>query len=126
MFWVGLLIGALSLATALVAPSGDVPHWQSMVFTTLVVAQLFQALAVRANTDSLFAIGVLSNPYMFGAIVLSFAAQLAVLYVPPLAAIFATTPLPAKDLLICIGLGAIVLPAVEFEKWLARRGLSYR
>jgi Ca2+-transporting ATPase len=126
MLWMGLLIGALSLLTALWAPAGDTSHWQSMVFTTLVVAQLFQALGMRTDTDSLLKVGLLSNAYMFGAVALSFAVQLAVLYVPPLSAIFNTTPLPLGDLAICLGLGAIVLPAVELEKWLARRGLSYR
>jgi Ca2+-transporting ATPase len=126
MIWVGLLIGGLSLGTVFWAHLDDVAHWQSMVFTTLVLAQLFQALAVRSERESLLTIGLLSNRYLAGALLLSFAVQLAVLYVAPLAAIFGTQPLPLPDLAVCIGLAAVVLPAVELEKWLARRGYAFR
>ena len=47
--WVGLLIGGLSLGTSFWADGQSVPYWQTMVFTTLVIAQLSQALAVRSE-----------------------------------------------------------------------------
>jgi Ca2+-transporting ATPase len=36
-----------------------------------------------------------------------------------------TVPLPLPDLLFCLALGLIVLPAVEVEKWLVRRRYLY-
>jgi hypothetical protein len=35
---------------------------------------------------------------------------------------FNTAPLVWYDLLLCIGLGALVLVGIEFEKWVSRRG----
>jgi Ca2+-transporting ATPase len=119
--WVGFLIGSLSLLTALWADMGNLPHWQTMVFTTLVTAQIFHPLAIRSDRDSLFSIGLLSNRYLIGALAATFVAQLLVIYVPFLNSLLRTTPLPLADLLICIGLGSLVLPAVEIEKWLKRR-----
>jgi Ca2+-transporting ATPase len=109
------------LLTALWADLGNLPHWQTMVFTTLVTAQIFHPLAIRSDRDSLFSVGLLSNRYLVGALGLTFAAQLLVVYTPFLNAWLRTTPLPLTDLLVCIGLGALVLPAVEIEKWLKRR-----
>ncbi|MCB0076365.1 MAG: cation transporting ATPase C-terminal domain-containing protein [Anaerolineales bacterium] len=42
--------------------------WQSIVFTTLVLAQLANALATRSSTESLLAIGFFSNRLLLLAI----------------------------------------------------------
>jgi Ca2+-transporting ATPase len=119
--WVGSFIGSLSLLTALWTNIDDLPHWQTMVFTTLVTAQIFHPLEIRSDRDSLFSIGFFGNPYLIGALVVTLTAQLLVVYAPFLNAWLRTTPLSLVDLLICIGLGSLVLPAVEIEKWLRRR-----
>jgi Ca2+-transporting ATPase len=116
------MIGAVSLATFFWADGREGAYWQTMVFTTLVVAQLAQALAVRSEQDSLLAIGIFSNPFLLVAIVLTLIAQLAVTYLPAMNEIFQTAPLTLSDLLVCLGLGAAVLPAVELGKWLSRPG----
>ena len=97
-----------------------------MVFTVLTVSQLFHSLAVRSERESLFRIGLLSNKPMLGAVLLTLALQLAVIYVPALNPIFKTQPLPLFDLLVCLALSSLTLWVVEFEKWLIRRGLLYR
>jgi Ca2+-transporting ATPase len=124
MLWVGFLIAGLSLATA----AGGVEtlaYWQTMVFTTLVVAQLFNALAVRSESGSLLSIGPFSNRFLVFSIAAAVAGQLAVVYVPQLNPVFETVPLSWRDLLLCFGLGAVVLPVVEAEKRL-RRGEEKR
>lgn len=118
---VGLVIGGLSLATAIFSKGADVTYWQTMVFTTLVVAQLAQATAVRSEHESLLAIGVFSNLYLVGAVGLTLVAQILAVYVPFLNGILHTTPLAFADLAVCLSLGAVVLPMVEAGKWLARR-----
>jgi Ca2+-transporting ATPase len=119
--WAGALIGSLSLLTVVFADPGNLPQWQTMVFTTLVTAQLFHPLAIRSDRDSLFSIGLFSNRYLIGAIAVTFLAQLLVVYVPFLNPVLRTTPLPLTDLLVCFGLGFAILPAVEIAKWLKRR-----
>jgi Ca2+-transporting ATPase len=125
MLWVGLLIGALSIGAQAWGYRHDSDHWQTMVFTTLVIAQLFNCLAIRSEHDALWVLGLTTNPQLLGAVLLTMAAQLAVIYVPALQPIFRTSPLPLMDLAICFGLGAVVLIAVEFEKWLVRSGKIY-
>jgi Ca2+-transporting ATPase len=49
-----------------------------------------------------------------------------VIYTPALQPIFKTDALSFTDLAFCIGISALVLPAVELEKLLVRRGLLYR
>lgn len=121
IIWVGLFVGALSLASQAWAIHHHRDDWQTVVFTVLTISQLFHSLAVRAETDSLFTIGLLSNKPMLGAVLLGLALQLAVIYLPALNLIFHTQPLPLFDLLICLALSSLVLWAVEFEKYLKRQ-----
>ncbi len=123
--WVGLFIGALSVGTQAWAYGRGVEHWQTMVFTVLVVAQLFHVLAIRAEQESLMTIGIFSNPQLLGAVLITLALQGMVIYVPVFQPIFRTAPLPWFDLLFCFGLAATVLIVVEIEKWLVRHGHLY-
>lgn len=124
--WVGLLIGGLSIASQAWAYAREAAYWQTVVFTVLTVSQLFHSMAVRSERASLFNIGVASNLPMLGAVLLTVALQLAVIYVPALNPIFKTQPLPVFDLLVCLALSSLVLVAVEVEKALVRRGWLYR
>ena len=125
ILWVGLFVGALSIATQAWAWTRGLEYWQTMVFTVLTVSQLFHSLAVRSERESLFSIGLGSNPAMLGAVLLTLALQLMVIYVPAFNPIFHTQPLPLAELLICLALSSLVLVAVEIEKWLVRRGRLY-
>jgi Ca2+-transporting ATPase len=125
ILWVGLFVGALSIGTQAWAYGRGLEYWQTMVFTVLTVSQLFHSLAVRSERESLFTIGVTSNPAMLGAVLLTLALQLAVIYVPVFNPIFHTQPLPLADLLVCLGLSSLVLVAVEIEKWLVRKRRLY-
>ena len=123
--WVGALIGALALAVGGAYFLQGLPQWQTMIFMTLAVLQIFQALATRSNTESLFAIGVFSNRVMWGAIGGVVALQLAAVYVPPLSTAFLrTVPLTVQDLGITVAAGLILFAAVELEKWIIRRTRS--
>jgi len=123
--WVGILMGLVSLLTGFFyyipgvsLPEGDT--WQTMVFTTLTLAQMGNALAIRSNVDSVFRIGFFGNRMMIVAVVATFALQMALIYVTPLQKIFKTVPLSAKDLAISLVLSTIVFAAVETVKWVRR------
>jgi P-type Ca2+ transporter type 2C len=125
--WVGALVGLLALVVGGVYYLQGLPQWQTMIFMTLAVLQIFQALATRSNTESLFAIGVFSNRVMWGAIAGVAALQFAAVYVPPLSSVFLrTVPLTAQDLGITVAAGLILFVAIEFEKWIIRRTRSTR
>ena len=89
------------------------------MFTALAVVQIFNALAVRSNTEYLFVMGVFSNRVMWAVIALVAALQLTALYTP-LNRFLGLQPLTARDWLLCLGLGAVLLSAVELEKTLIR------
>jgi Ca2+-transporting ATPase len=92
-----------------------------MIFTTLVLSQLGNALALRSEQDSLFTIGLFSNRAMLGTVLLTMALQLAVVYVPFLQTIFKTVPLVPRDLVIVLVLSTVVFWGVEIQKWVLRQ-----
>jgi len=123
VLWIGLLMGVVSLGHGFVAFRLGVPRaeWMTMVFTTLTLIQLGNALAIRSNRDSLFRIGLLSNRPMVGAVALTFALQLAVIYWPPLQRVFHTASLSAAELAVSLGLSTVAFWAVELAKLVRRR-----
>jgi Ca2+-transporting ATPase len=123
--WVGLFIGGISIAAMAWAISRDAVYWQSVVFTVLTVSQLFHSLAVRSESQSFFSAGLFSNLPMLAAVVFTLLLQMAVIYTPLLNNIFHTQPMPLYDLIVCIMVSSLVLFAVEFEKWLIRKGVIY-
>ena len=120
IFWVGLVIGAVTLATQAWALDRSLEHSQTMVFTVLVVAQLFHSLAIRSERYSLFSIGIFGNRALVFAVAGTVVAQLLVIYIPALNVVFHTAPLTATELGICFAAGSIVLVVVELEKLVRR------
>jgi Ca2+-transporting ATPase len=125
IIWLGLFIGGVSIASQAWAYTRGVEYWQTVVFTVLTISQLFHSMSIRSERESLFIIGIFSNPAMLGAVLLTIALQMMVIYLPVFNDIFHTQPLPLFDLAVCFGLSSLTLVAVEFEKWLIRRGLIY-
>ncbi len=100
IIWIGMLDGhRVSLGIGYVYWLND-PNgvWQTMVFTTLVLAQMGNALAIRSNTESVFKIGLFSNRLMVIAIATTFILQLLLIYVPLMQSFFSTKPLSPRDL----------------------------
>ncbi|MEJ2746976.1 MAG: cation-translocating P-type ATPase [Anaerolineae bacterium] len=122
IIWIGILMGTVSLGLGYIYWLKD-PHgpWQTMVFTTLTLAQMGNALAIRSNIDSFFSIGLVTNRLMLVAVLLTFFLQLALIYVPFLQNFFRTTALSAQDLLIALAASSVVFIAVELEKWWRRK-----
>ena len=92
---------------------------RTMGFTILVFAQLFNALSSRSHLQSAF-VGLFSNKWLWGAIGLSVALQLVVIYVPFLNGPFGTVALSPMAWVECICLAAIVLIASELRKIVLR------
>ncbi|MGD8324654.1 MAG: cation-translocating P-type ATPase, partial [Gammaproteobacteria bacterium] len=120
MLTIGLMIGALAIVTAVWADTSALRQWQTMVFTTLVIAQLSQALALRSESQTLASLGIFSNPYMIGTIAATLIVQLLVVYLPAFNRFLHTEPLPLADLALCLGLGLVVLPVIEIHKLIRR------
>jgi P-type Ca2+ transporter type 2C len=121
ILWIGLLLGFVSLGIGYWYWKIGNPNWQTMLFTTLTLSQMGNALVTRSERDSLFKIGLLSNKALLAAIILTLGLQLAVIYVPLLQNLFTTVALSVGDLAICLVLSTFVFWSVELEKWLIRQ-----
>ncbi len=119
--WVGAMIGALALSLGSWYFFTDRPEWQTMIFTSLAFMQVFQALASRSDKESLFKMGLLSNPLLAGMALLVVVLQLMVLYIPFLNKFFEVIPLSGCDLSIAAGAGVVVFVVMELEKWWKRK-----
>ncbi|MEQ8971637.1 MAG: cation-transporting P-type ATPase [Coleofasciculus sp. C1-SOL-03] len=95
-------------------------HWKTMVFTTLCVAQMGHAIAVRSNTRLTIEVNPFSNPYLIWAVTVTTILQLALVYVPFLQNFFGTEPLTLTELLICLGFSTSLFIWVELEKIVIR------
>jgi len=119
--WVGLLMAVVTLGTQAWAIQTNHENWQTMVFTVLSLAQLGHVMAIRSDHTFIYKKGLFSNPSLAIAVVGTFIIQLGVIYLPFANKIFKTAPLSLQDLLICIGIAAVIFHAVEIEKWIRNR-----
>jgi P-type Ca2+ transporter type 2C len=97
--WVGTVMAAVSLAAldlgmagGLFASDGDAVDGRTMAFTTLVLAQLFNAFNARSDRVSAFH-HLFTNAWLWGAVALSLALQVLVVQSPWLNEAFGTRPL---------------------------------
>jgi len=120
VMWVGLLMACIILFVQSWSIRAGNVHWQTMTFTVLCLTQLGHVLAIRSEKESLFRMGLLSNKYLLGAVLLTFVLQMATIYVPALNPIFKTAPLTINELFISIALSSMVFVAVEIEKFIKR------
>jgi Ca2+-transporting ATPase len=95
-------------------------------FTVLAMCQWFNVLNCQSATRSALRLGLLKNPWLLGGLSLSVLLQAAVIYAPPLNALFHTVPLPLASLLPLLALASVVLWAEELRKLAARHARSQR
>lgn len=121
ILWVGLLIGAITIGIQAWAIQSKIPHWQTMTFTVLCFSQLGNAIAIRSRRESTFSLSLLANKPMLGAIALTIALQLMVVYVPFFNNLFETQPLTWQELGITVAVSSLVFWAVELQKLVQRQ-----
>ena len=118
--WVGLLMASLTLGVQAWSLYTGHAHWQTMVFTVLSITQLAHVCAIRSD-EYIYKKGMLSNLPLFITVVFTFLLQMAVVYLPFANRIFKTQPMSLTELLVCIGISAVLFHAVELEKWIRKR-----
>jgi P-type Ca2+ transporter type 2C len=94
--------------------------WKTMVFTTLCIAQMGHAIAIRSNNRLTIEMNPFSNIFVLAAVVVTTILQLMLVYVPPLRNFFGTHWLSLTELGICIGFSALMFVWVELEKLFLR------
>ncbi|QCY12294.1 cation-translocating P-type ATPase [Pseudomonas sp. MPC6] len=129
--WLGVLqVGlVMALATLLTVdwmlPGGLIPGTDSLDtartggFTVLVLAQLFNALSARSESASAF-VGLFANRWLWGAIALAVALQIAVVHWSPLNKAFSTSALTLSQWGVCLAMASAVLWFSELRKLVLR------
>jgi Ca2+-transporting ATPase len=127
--FVGLIMAAgtlfvldYALPGGLIEGSGDLPYARTMAFTTLMLFQLFNVLNARSDEQSAFQ-GLLTNLWLWGAVLLSLILQLVVVYAPPLQPAFGTVALSFGDWLLCAAVASSVLWLREASKLFVRAAI---
>ncbi len=120
---VGLLtLGAYFLGEYVLSDPGEAYQAaNTMAFATLTLCQLFHAFDVRSESQSLFHIGVFSNPAMNKAFLVGLGLQLSVLCFPPFQAVFQTVPLNPLEWAVVLTLSVTPVVVCELAKALRRR-----
>jgi P-type Ca2+ transporter type 2C len=111
---IAVLLTAVTLVVALWGRMSG-REWQTMAFLTLGALQLSVALALRARR------GTLENPFLLIAVGCAWLLQLAAVYLPPLAAVLGTQPLPWQDLAIVTGLSLLGYAGIRLDRKLHPR-----
>ena len=96
------------------------PDGMSMAFLTLSMVEIFHSFNMRSRKGSIFHMKH-QNKYLWGAMALSFVLTSAVIYIPALSSAFGFERISALEYDVAIGLGLLVIPAVEISKWIRRK-----
>jgi len=103
-------------------PENVLTYARTMAFVVLAASQLFYSLTMRNTTKSIFQVGLFSNMYLIGAIIVGFILQLGVISIPFLAKAFKVQMLSARDWLLVFGFALIPLIINELIKlWMRRK-----
>ena len=126
IFFVGVIMAAgtllvldASLPGGLLEGSGTMRYAQTMAFTTLVFFSLFTVFNARSDERSAF-VGLFSNTWLWGAVLVSLVLQAAVVYLPFLQQAFSTVGLSVGDWLRCAAVASSVLWLRELSKVVTR------
>jgi magnesium-transporting ATPase (P-type) len=132
LMWRGVLFNGLTMALLtlltldVMLPGGwvDGDHTlaqaRTAAFTVLVLAQLFNAFNARSETDSALR-GLWANGWLWGAVLLSAALQVAVVHLPWLNTAFSAVPLSLADWALCLVMASGVMACSELRKLLLRQ-----
>ena len=110
-----LLILDASLPGGFIEGHGNIRYAQTMTFNTMVWFSIFHVFNARSDQRSAF-VGMFTNKWLWGSILLAITLQAAVIYIPFLQQAFSTVPLTLGDWLRCIGVASSVLWLRELAK----------
>ena len=98
----------------------------TMSLSCLVMIEMFNAINALSEEKSLLTTGLFINPLLIGAIGISTALHLMIVYVPFFCNIFDTVPLSRNDWILTLGIAAPVILVDEVVKIFARAATKER
>ena len=101
-------------------PADVLEYARTMAFMAIISCQLFYSLAFRNGKKSIFTIGVFSNKYLMGAIVLGLLLQWVVIGIPAMQSAFKLQMLDYRGWIMVLALGLVPLIFNELSKLFLR------
>ncbi len=98
----------------------DLTKARTLLFTTLMLFEMFDAQNVRSFHHSVFKVGIFSNKYLIVAIASSVLLQISVINVPALQKAFGTTWLTPLEWLMTIIVASTALILMEIGKFIGK------
>jgi Ca2+-transporting ATPase len=94
---------------------------RTAALTTMVFFQFYQAFNCRSETQSIFKMRLMTNPFLFFSMIAALFAQMAVIYVPALQWLFRTVPLSVNEWIQIALITIAIIVAVEIDKAIRRK-----
>ena len=118
IFLVGLLlfVGAFGLFEWELYRGANISTARTAAVNVLVFGELFYLFNCRSLTDSMFTLGVFSNPWLFVGVITMVASQLLFTYLPAMQHVFGTASLGVTEWLLIMAVGVVIYIVVEVEK----------
>lgn len=116
----GSLIGGSCMLVTWLTWQGGGP-WQTVLFASLALAQVAQALALRSFRNSFLQMGPMTNPLLLAMAASVLLLQGLAIWLPFLQRFFLTVALTGQQLVLVLLPALVVFLALEGEKWLRRR-----
>ena len=125
--WQGLLLSGVTLLAFFVGmrwygTGGEgLRHAVTITFMTLALAQIAHTFTARSQTHSVFAAGVFTNGWLWGAVLVCLFLQAAAVYVPLLQRVLNTVPLSTADWALVAACSLAPVAIVELVKVVQRQ-----
>lgn len=116
----GLLIGAVTMASYHIGLKTSAALASTMAFATLTVARLFHGFNCRSK-NSIFKIGLTSNPFSIFAFLGGMVFMAFVLFVPVVHSLFSVVPVTAITTAQILGLAILPLVVIQMAKVVIER-----
>ncbi len=98
----------------------DTAALQSIMFSALGVSSLFMVFACRSIRNPIWRTPLFSNPFLFVAVGLGIAMQVAAIHTPILQQVLQTVPLTVEDWILVVAIALVNLLVIEFFKGIVR------
>ncbi|HEX3019316.1 MAG TPA: HAD-IC family P-type ATPase [Chitinispirillaceae bacterium] len=119
---IGLFLQTFSNATNKgIIESIALKQAQTMAVTSIVFLQIFYMINCRSLRESIFDIGIFSNPSVLIGIVILLILQICYVYVPFMNRLFGSSALDIQSWIESALYGAVVLPVITAEKIIRKR-----
>ena len=128
MIFQGIIMAALVILSFFVGQNIQLGHFgifespdgMSMAFLTANFVEMFHAISMRSQKNSIFTLKTM-NWWLLGAFILTVLLTLVVIYVPFFTKLFGFTAISFKEFVVAFGLAFLIVPIIEIQKLIKKK-----